>query len=47
LVQEQDDAESRDDLIEVIALVEMAEDDKLEKQAEGERGEQREDQGQQ
>ena len=42
LVQEQDDAEGRDHLIEMIAIVEMTEDRKFEQQPEHQRGGERE-----
>ena len=44
MIEEQNDAERRDHLIEVVAVVEVAEDQKLEQQAEAERGEQRQHQ---
>ena len=40
LVEEQDDAEGGDHLVEMVAVVEMAEDREFEQQPEGERGEQ-------
>ena len=41
LVQEQDDAEGRQHLVEMVAVVEMAEDQHFQQQAEGQRGRQR------
>ncbi len=43
MVEEQDDAERGDHLIEVVTIIEMAENQKFEQQAEGERREQRQD----
>lgn len=43
MIEEQDDAERRDDLVERIAFVKMTEDKELEQQAERQRREQRQD----
>ena len=46
LVKEQDDAERRDHLVEMVAVIEMAEHDEFEQQPESERGGEREHQRQ-
>ena len=47
LVQEQDDAEGRDHLVEMVAIIEMAEHRELEQQPEQQRGAEREHQREQ